>query len=60
MLKRSVKADISHLGFADGERQHKKLCANLNKLGGVIAKAQVNGGQIDRHQPSAGGNSQKL
>ena len=60
MWKRSVKADISHLGFADGERQQETVCKSKNKLGGIIAKAQVNGGQIDRHQPSAGGNSQKL
>ena len=59
MLKRSVKADISHLGFADGEKQQETVCKS-EQIGGVIAKAQVNGGQIDRHQPSAGGNSQKL
>ena len=26
MLKRSVKADISHLGFADGEKQQEIVC----------------------------------
>ena len=26
MLKRSVQADISHLGFADGEKQQETVC----------------------------------
>ena len=26
MWKRSVKADISHLGFADGEKQQEIVC----------------------------------